>query len=138
MLCHFLLRMSSQTDSFKTNPDMLTPCGAKIRKMTPSPEQKLFFSPVHRAVPSCEKGINAAGRSHQSHFHANPMYGRLPCTEALKCLWGSRGPRKCRSGSTFPCSLPVSPLLPLYCSLSLPKGERAITGKPHFKHSGWI
>ncbi len=37
-------------------------------------------------------------------------------------LWG---PGKCRSGKTFPSSPPVFPLLPLYCSLSLPKGGRA-------------
>ena len=98
-----------------------------MRKMTPFSERKLPL--IHRAVSICEyestlcSSTLAAGRSHQSQFHANPVYGWLPCKEALKCLWGSGEPRKCRSGCTFPSSPSFSPPLALYCSLSLPKGR---------------
>lgn len=85
-LCSQTLRLSLQTISLKTNPDILKPCDAKMRKMTPI--SVLFL--VHRAVSSCEYECTlAAGRSHQNHFHANAMYGWVPCKEALKMPCGA-------------------------------------------------
>lgn len=80
----------------------------------------------------------AAGRSHQSRFHANPTYVWLPRKEALKCLWGSGDP-----GNVDPAAHSLLPLLSLHhCPSIVPivcqRGWEPITGKPHFKHLGRI
>lgn len=121
--------------------------------MTPVSQLKLFL--ICRAVPSCEYAHNlcpsplAAGRSHQSQSHANPMQGWVPCKKAPEMASGAAENQEVWIRlhiPFFPSSLcychSVVPLLfPLVCQRGRTYREQLIkpvTGKPHFRHSVWF